>query len=92
MEVYQWLLRQNGYKVSDTGYFVYCNGRTDRKAFNGKLEFDVTLIPYDGNDSWLEKTITEIHNCLNSDRIPTANPDCDYCNYVGVINKNEYAR
>ena len=23
MEVYQWLLRQNGYKVSNTGYFVY---------------------------------------------------------------------
>src|SRR6056297_1940583 len=25
MEVYQWLLRQNGYPVSNTGYFVYCN-------------------------------------------------------------------
>jgi len=32
MEIYQWLLRQNGLKVSDTGYFVYCNGKTDRKA------------------------------------------------------------
>jgi CRISPR/Cas system-associated exonuclease Cas4 (RecB family) len=91
MEVYQWLLRRNGYKVSDTGYFVYCNGRADRKAFDGKLEFDVTLIPYDGDDSWVEKTITEIHNCLNSDRIPAADPDCDYCSYVGTINKNEHA-
>ena len=26
MEIYQWLIRQNGYKVSNTGYFVYCNG------------------------------------------------------------------
>jgi 2-isopropylmalate synthase len=24
MDVYQWLLRQNGLKVSNTGYFVYC--------------------------------------------------------------------
>src|SRR6266850_408787 len=25
LEVYQWLLRQNGFQVSDTGYFVYTN-------------------------------------------------------------------
>lgn len=35
MEIYQWLLRKNGYKVSDTGYFVYCNGKTDKEAFDG---------------------------------------------------------
>jgi CRISPR/Cas system-associated exonuclease Cas4 (RecB family) len=29
MEVYQWLLRQNGFSVNDTGYFVYANGRLD---------------------------------------------------------------
>src|SRR3989344_884637 len=28
MEIYQWLFRQNGYRVSNTGYFVYCNGQT----------------------------------------------------------------
>ncbi len=50
MEIYQWLLRRNDLTVSDTGYFVYCNGQTDREAFDGKLEFDVTLIPYTGND------------------------------------------
>lgn len=43
MEIYQWLLRQNGYKVSDTGYFVYCNGDTDKEAFDGKLEFNILL-------------------------------------------------
>ena len=86
MEVYQWLLRQNGYKVSSTGYFVYCNGQTDRKAFDGKLEFDITLIPYTGNDGWVEKTIVEAHKCLNSGKIPDADPDCDYCNYIRTIN------
>jgi len=86
MEVYQWLLRQNGYKVSDTGYFVYCNGQTDRKVFDAKLEFDITLIAYNGGDSWVEKTITETHKCLNSDKIPDADPNCDYCNYVSAIN------
>lgn len=81
MEVYQWLLRQNGYKVSSTGYFVYCNGNTDKKAFDGKLEFDVTLIGYDGNDEWVEKTIKDIHQYLQSDTIPESNDECDYCAY-----------
>ncbi|MBD3359359.1 MAG: hypothetical protein GF365_01460 [Candidatus Buchananbacteria bacterium] len=87
MEVYQWLLRQNDYKVSDTGYFVYCNGIADAKAFDQKLEFRVNLIPYEGSDKWVEKTIKDIHNCLNSSKIPKANNDCDYCSYVEARNK-----
>ena len=54
MEIYQWLFRQSGFKVADTGYFVYCNGDKDKKAFDAKLEFNITLIPYKGNDSWVE--------------------------------------
>lgn len=89
MEIYQWLLRQNNYKVSDTGYFVYCNGNTDKEAFDGKLEFDITLISHTGNDSWVEKTIIDAHKCLNHKTIPKANLDCDYCNYVKAINRNK---
>ena len=87
MEIYQWLLRQNGYKVSDTGYFVYCNGIADAKAFDKKLEFRVNLIPYKGNGSWVEKTIFDIHKCLNSDKIPQARENCDYCDYIKAIKK-----
>lgn len=87
MEVYQWLLRQNGFKVSDTGYFVYCNGRADKKSFDAKLEFDITLIPYKGNSAWVYKVILAIHKCLNDPRIPKASKDCDYCAYVESINK-----
>lgn len=89
MEVYQWLLRQNGYKVSDTGYFVYCNGKTDRKAFDGKLEFDVTLISYKGDDGWVEGAIKDARKCLNSDKIPKAGAECDYCAYVKAVNSKE---
>lgn len=86
MEIYQWLLRKNGLKVSDTGYFVYCNGCTDREAFDGKLEFDITLISYKGDDSWVEKKIHDAHKCLCADIIPEAGADCDYCNYIEAIN------
>jgi len=81
MEVYQWLLRQNGYAVSDTGYFVYCNGKADLVAFDGKLEFDLTLIAYTGKDDWIEPTLTLIKNCLQHDELPASGPECDYCAY-----------
>ncbi len=86
MEVYQWLLRQNGYNVSNTGYFVYCNGIADAEAFDQKLEFRVNLITYKGDDSWVEKTILDIHKCLNSSKIPPVGHDCDYCSYIEAIN------
>jgi hypothetical protein len=54
MEMYQWLLRQLGFRVSNTGYFVYANGKTDREAFDGKLDFDIDILPYTGNGSWVE--------------------------------------
>jgi hypothetical protein len=89
MEVYQWLLRRNGYPVSDTGYFVYCTGRADREAFNGRLEFDVTLIAYTGKDSWVEPALANIHDCLSGDEISPAHSDCDYCRYVQAVNAQE---
>ncbi len=81
MEFYQWLLRRNGFEVSSTGYFVYCNGNTDKEAFDGKLEFDVKLIPYTGRDSWVEPTLHEIKACLMNSKIPSPGQDCDYCCY-----------
>lgn len=86
MEIYQWLLRKNGFKVSDTGYFVYCNGITDKKAFDAKLEFDITLIEYKGDDSWVEAVVLKAHKCLNIDKIPESGGDCNYCEYVSAVN------
>jgi hypothetical protein len=87
MEIYQWLLRQNGFKVSNTGYFVYCNGIKDKKAFDAKLEFDITLISYEGNDDWVEKAIIDAHKCLMNDNIPEPDNDCDYCRYFDTRSK-----
>ena len=80
MEMYQWLLRQVGLKVSNTGYFVYCNGKTDRESFDAKLDFDIDLLPYTGDDSWVENTLLEIKKSLDG-KIPKSASDCDFCNY-----------
>ena len=81
MEIYQWLFRKNRFKVSDTGYFVYCNGKTDVETFDAKLEFDIKIIPYIGDDSWVEKAIHDAYNCLQGNSLPDSSSDCDYCNY-----------
>lgn len=86
MEVYQWLLRANGLEVSDTGYFVYANGKRDREAFDGKLEFDIKIIPYTGSDKWVEKTLMDMKKCLDSGDIPKASSSCDYCAYLNSVN------
>ena len=80
MEIYQWLLRQMGYKVSDIGYFVYCTGKLDRKAFDKKLAFDVNLIEYKGSDGWIEDIIVKTKKCLDG-KIPKPVINCDYCDY-----------
>lgn len=81
MELYQWLLRKNGFKVSDTGYFVYANGRRDLEAFDGKLEFDIEIIPYVGSDDWVEKALKDAKDCLDGDKIPKEDPECEFCLY-----------
>ena len=87
LEVYQWLLRANGFKVSDTGYFVYTNGRLDLDGFNDRVEFRTKVIPYTGNDAWVEPTLLKMKKCLDSDEMPPVGTaamggPCDYCDYA----------
>lgn len=88
MEIYIWLLRHKGFDVSDTGYFVYCNGLRDKKAFDAKLEFEVTLISHKGNDNWVEPAIVAAHKCLCSEKIPSSIKDCDYCSYIDAVQES----
>jgi CRISPR/Cas system-associated exonuclease Cas4 (RecB family) len=87
MEVYQWLLRQNGFAVSDTGYFVYTNGRMDLDGFNDRVEFRTKLIPYTGSDSWVEPTLEKMKACMESDTMPPVGDaamggPCEFCTYA----------
>ena len=86
LEVYQWLLRQNGLKVNDTGYFVYTNARIDVDGFGDRLEFMTKLIPYTGNDDWVEPTLIAMKACMDGDMPPVGQAamggECDYCAYA----------
>lgn len=79
--VYQWLLRQNDLRVSDTGYWLYCNAIKDGKVFDKKLEFELTLIKEKIDDKWVEPTLAKIKDCLESD-MPKESATCEYCAYA----------
>lgn len=86
MEVYQWLLRQNGLTVQPTGYFVYTNGRFDLDGFYNKLEFKTKLIPYTGDDSWVEPTVEKMKACMDGEMPPMGDSimggPCEFCMYA----------
>ena len=86
MEFYQWLMRSNGFEVDDEGWFVYCNGRVFDSHFNGHLSFDIKMLPYHGNDQWINPTLDNIKICLDADIIPPASENCSYCKYINKIN------
>lgn len=86
MEIYQWLLRQNGFSVSDTGYFVYTNGRVDLDGFNDRVEFKTKIISYKGSDSWIEGAIINMKQCMEREMpkmgIDIMGGPCAYCSYA----------
>lgn len=87
VEVYQWLLRQNGFSVSDTAYFVYTNARIDADGFGDRLEFTTKLIPYVGSTDWVEPTLERMKACMESDQMPPVGDHimggpCEFCTYA----------
>ena len=82
MEIYQWLFKKNGFKVSDIGYFVFANATKLRAEFDAKLEFDMSIIDYKGNTDWVEGKIMEIAKCLKLRKAPKPAVDCKFCGYV----------
>jgi CRISPR/Cas system-associated exonuclease Cas4 (RecB family) len=81
MGVYQWLLRNNGFTVSSKGYLVYANASTDKAAFDGQLEFEVTVVPMDGDTAWIDEVLPKIKATLESDEIPPTGDACEFCPY-----------
>lgn len=81
MEIYQWIFRKSGFKVNSLGYFVFANALKGRNKFDGRLEFELSIIAHKGDDSWVEPTILKIKKILDSDKIPESSATCEYCAY-----------
>ncbi len=89
MEIYQWIFRQLGFDVADTGYFVYANAGRNRPKFDGRLEFELSILSHQGDDSWVEPTLKKIKAVLDTETPPKAAPDCEYCAYRNAFEEAE---
>ena len=86
MEIYQWLTRRQDLPpISSTGFFFYCNGQAGPEAWRGTVQFTEAILPYVGDDSWVEPTIVTLKECLTSEEIPAAGETCEHCGYIAAI-------
>ena len=60
MDIYVHILRKMGFKVSDTTYFMVCNGVKTRNSFDSVMNFDITLVDYKVDISWVQRKINEM--------------------------------
>jgi CRISPR/Cas system-associated exonuclease Cas4 (RecB family) len=87
MDVYVHILRKMKFKVSDTAYFLVCNAIKTPDSFDAKLQFDLTLVPYKTDTSWVETKITEMKATLESPKVPEINKYCEKCMYLDTGKK-----
>ena len=82
MDIYVYILRKMGFDVSNTTYFMVCNGIKTVDKFDAKINFDISLIDYDVDVSWIQPKIGEMKNVLDNENIPSQNPYCEHCAYL----------
>ncbi len=82
MDIYVYILRQMKFKVSDTAYFLVCNGLKTPDKFDATLQFDLTLVPYKTNDSWVKNKIIDMKKTLEAKDVPEINKFCEKCLYL----------
>ena len=94
MDMYQWIARHLGFTVSDTGYFVYVDGqhREESGMLDGEnprqawMRFNVSVIPYEGNDSWVEDALRRAKHLVSEvNECPKHAPDCEHGQYLANV-------
>jgi hypothetical protein len=82
MDIYQFLLSKQELEVSDRAWFVVANGLKSAEAFNDTLHFRTTLVPYDGDRSWVLEAFRRAVSIATGSRVPEPSPECGICRYV----------
>ena len=89
IEVYQYLLRKNGFNVSSKGFLIYAIANKNPESLNYYLEFEVVMVECVGDDSWVDGTVLEIKKCFERPKTDVPNipsgDDCNFCKYRGAF-------
>ena len=51
------------------------------EKFDNKLLFETTLVKAEAKTDWIEETLIEIKETLESDKLPNIGERCEYCPY-----------
>jgi hypothetical protein len=84
MDIYVHILRQMKFKVSDTAYFLVCNGLKTLDKFDATLHFDLALVPYKTDVSWIKNKIIEMKKVLEAKEVPDLNKTCEKCMFLAT--------
>ena len=87
MDVYQFLVRRQGFEVSNRGWFVYTNGDGRAGDWGEKLCFRTSMVPYDGDDGWVLDAFRRAVAVVEGSVIPVAGTECKYCAYVAGVSR-----
>ena len=92
MDLYVWVMRRKGFDVSDVGYFLYCDGdRFSDYSFLGDeradMQFKMSLIEYQVDQSWIEPTLKDIKGCLDSPAVPDHAGNCEFGLFIQSVNR-----
>ncbi len=82
IEVYQWILRKMGYRVSSNAYFVFAVPDRSRHAFQDTLHFSSSIVRLSGNDSWVEDAVVAARKCLELPKPPAPSARCPWCAFA----------
>ncbi len=90
MEMYQWIARRKGFTVSDIGYFVYVDGQhvgidgmlDEENTDTAWMKFNVAVIPYAGNDDWVEDAIKLAKETVVLEDCPPHSESCEFSRFL----------
>jgi hypothetical protein len=90
-EIYQFLVAQQGFEVSERAWFVYTNGIKDADSFDDVLRFRTVLLPHDGRTDWVLGAFRDAIALVESGVTPPPGETCDYCRFAGRWARSEGA-
>ena len=61
------------------------NGDKTKESLGGSLEFDLTTISDQADDSWVEEALIDAYAFLQNDRLPVSSLDCDSYKYLCAV-------
>jgi hypothetical protein len=90
LEIYSWLLQQNGFPVSELGYLLYYNGDAGQPHLGTKMVFRRSLVSFNLDTSWINPLIAEMYHCLQQEEIPSYNAECHQCIYLDAVERLDF--